>query len=265
MTKLKQSRINKPTTKTKNKNKKRLYSIDKLISVLVIIGAVFVSAFGSDEFHIAMVSTVFLIICVNLFDIFRHLSHKTRWIWFTFLVIGAFVACVIWELNWQSKIPQPVERPDISLRIVGPKSIAIVVINESDVLIRDARYSLSVWNLDSDRAASLPILDRTADWMRPDDYILPEEFASSPQIAPLIKYGDRLLGIADVSCPDCIRTKSYWVYAIHGQGGWFAESPVGKYPNPSMVARLIPQIRENPKNFLRDIPQSARVPITYYP
>jgi len=287
-----------PTKKTRNNepkvltrySKKQFDLIDKLTAVFVIIGALLASAFGSDQYHLLMITFVFLTICIALFDLFRHINHRKRWYFFSLLVLVSAISCGIWEIQHRhqtnkpskelepitavghlkplpkTKAVTPLVKPDISLRIVNPQAMSIVVVNDSKAIIRDARYSFIVWNLEADKADSFPIIDRTADWIRPTEFIYPESFLSPAQISSFVKNGDRLIGIADAGCPDCLRTKSYWVYLIHGQGGWFAESPENKYPNIRQVSKLIPQIRKNPESFFRDIPQDARIPIaTDYP
>jgi Carboxypeptidase regulatory-like domain len=96
-----ESRNNDADTKPQDEQKKPFDFIDKLTAALCIIGAVLASAFGSDGLHFPMVLTVFLTICVALFDIFRRSSNKRRWYGFACLVLVAFVACAIWEMQHQ--------------------------------------------------------------------------------------------------------------------------------------------------------------------
>jgi len=107
MVRKKQSRYYQPKTKPQNKNKKPFDFIDQITAALVVIGAVLASAFGSDGLHTAMVSTVFLTMCIALFDLFRHSLHRQRWFLFAGLVAVAFVACTIWEMRNRQRIARP--------------------------------------------------------------------------------------------------------------------------------------------------------------
>lgn len=91
--------------------------------------------------------------------------------------------------------------PTVGLRFVYPKSPALVLINQSGVIAKDLKWSVSLWNLDlPDRNDPLPIPVSAFDWLRPNDEGRPENLFETPLIAPLLKAGNRLFGSASVIC-----------------------------------------------------------------
>ena len=162
----------------------------------------------------------------------------------------------------------PQLRPDISLRVVYPKGFSILLANDSNVVLRDPKFAAVIWDLDlTDRSDPLPVPTETftGEFIRPHESIGPQPIVTHPNAVSLVKPGHRLFGYIEVLCPNCKRTKDYWVWAINGQGGWFAELPPGTYASVNGLFRMLPAIRENPENFLADIPQSKRRPIQDFP
>ena len=165
--------------------------------------------------------------------------------------------------------PKQEEKPDVSLALVDISSVAVLVVNAGDMVVRDPKYSLLLWNLDlPDRQDPLPIpVTGLKDWVRPHENLGPQAAISLPTVQPLVQLGNRLLGYMSVSCPDCKRTKYYWVYVVAGQHGWYSELPDGKYPATNGLFRLIPGIRQrsDAESFFDDIPQASRIPIVDMP
>lgn len=160
--------------------------------------------------------------------------------------------------------PQPTqqEQPDISARLVYPKGLAVLLVNESNVVLREPKYFPVLWNLDGEKWSNpLPIPAASGDWIRPGLTQGPNALITQPQISPLVKQGDRLFGAIQVSCPDCERVRAYWVYAIHGVGGWYADFPEDKYPDFSALMKLMPEIRHNPEQFFAEVSHDKRKPI----
>jgi hypothetical protein len=150
------------------------------------------------------------------------------------------------------------ELPDVGLRFVYPHTMCVLIVNKSTITVRDARYSVILWNLDREGNNPLPIPTRllSGDFIRPNEATGPEQLVALPGVAPLVKAGDRLFGFASVSCPDCAKTRNYWIY-VKGESGWFAEIPKG-FPVYSELIRLLPVIRANPESFTDAIMQADR-------
>jgi hypothetical protein len=163
------------------------------------------------------------------------------------------------------KLETPAELPDISLVFVYPQAISVLIVNTSNVLLRDPKYFMVIWDLDIEgRTDPLPIpaVTLTGEWIWPHTAIGPNQVITQPQVAPLVKRGDHLMGCATVDCLTCGNAKGYWIYAIYGEGGWFAETkPKGQWPSWVAVFKLLPEIRKNPEHFFSDIPQADRIKI----
>jgi hypothetical protein len=150
-------------------------------------------------------------------------------------------------------------KPDLSIRLVHPASFALVIHNDSSVVVREVKHSYGIWNLDKNVILPIPIA--AVDWIRPGEYSGPFAVVSLPTVAPLIKEKDRLFGFIGVSCPECLANRFYWVYAVSGEGGWYSRIPDGKGPALDRLVPLIAQIRENPDRELSFIPEDERIPI----
>ncbi len=114
--------------------------------------------------------------------------------------------------------------PEVGLRFVYPKEPALVIVNQSDAIARNIKWMVELWNMDlPDRNDPLPILTSAFDWIRPHQEGGPQNLFGPPNIASLLKPGNRLFGSASVSCPECSRGRTYIVYIEWGQGGWVSE------------------------------------------
>jgi hypothetical protein len=164
--------------------------------------------------------------------------------------------------------PRIEPKPDISLQLVYVKGFAAVLANTSKTTLRDPKFAPLVWDLDIERKDPLPapVWGATAnDWIRPGENMGPQAIISLPNVYPLVKQGDRIFGVIYVSCPDCARTKWYWVYAVLGKSGWFSEIPKGRIPMLNALFKSVPDVQKNPDVFFADVPQSDRKPIVEMP
>ena len=116
------------------------------------------------------------------------------------------------------------ELPDVALRLVYPKSPALIITNLSSAIAREIKYSVVLWNMDlPDRNDPLPIPVATFDWLKPHTEGGPQNLFGSPQVAALLNPGNRLFGCATVNCPECSSGNTFAVYIVWGEGGWFSE------------------------------------------
>jgi hypothetical protein len=114
--------------------------------------------------------------------------------------------------------------PEVALGFVYPKSPALILINQSAAIARNIKYSVVLWNMDlPDRNDPLPIPITLFDWLRPNERGGPQNLFSGADVAPLSKPGDRLFGSATVICSECARGRTYIVYIVWGEDGWFSE------------------------------------------
>ena len=157
--------------------------------------------------------------------------------------------------------PPKVEKPDIRMALIYPQEFAILILNGSSVLLNKPKWGFAIWNLGKAGDVSakiLPIPTAEGDYIRPGEAMGPE--GAIVQVKSLVNPGDRLFGYVYVVCPDCVKSRYYWVYAVGGQGGWFSEMKKG-YPDISILAKHMPEIQQNVETELADIPETDRVPI----
>jgi hypothetical protein len=165
--------------------------------------------------------------------------------------------------SYASATPTPVTLPDVGLRFVYQNLPALLLINRSDAVAHDIKWTVVLWNADlPDRNDPLPIPVGTFDWLRPHDNGGPEALFDSPRISSLIKQGNRLFGSASVVCPNCIRGRTYVVYINYGQGGWFAELPDERSGHVVVPVNFSKESREGYFQSLEEAaPPEARIPI----
>jgi hypothetical protein len=81
-------------------------------------------------------------------------------------------------------------------------------------------------------------------------------------VQALVKSGDRLFGGASVLCAECARGRTFVVYIVWGQGGWFSEI---KHEREGIV--FVPKkiqkdgIQAYFKALEALVPKKARIPI----
>ena len=141
-------------------------------------------------------------------------------------IVGFFLPVVYWTYKYlEERKPSTPSRPEVTLRFVYPKAPAIELINQSDVVAREIKWSVALWNLDtlSERTDPLPIPIKTFDWIRPNQRSGPLGVFTAQTVKPLLTPGNRLVGSVSVSCPDCVRGWTYMVYIKWGDGGWYSE------------------------------------------
>jgi len=165
--------------------------------------------------------------------------------------------------------------PDISMRFIYPDSPALVLVNNSDKVARQIKWTVVLWNLDDPRVYSggtkhlpdshepLRIPVETFDFLRPHVASGPRNLFGRPNVEPFVKEGNRLFGSASVICPDCIRGHTYIVYIEFGRSGWFAEVSDKKSGNLIVPSKLRKDVV---LGFFEDmtskIPESQRIPIS---
>jgi len=79
----------------------------------------------------------------------------------------------------------------------------------------------------------------------------------------LLKPGDRLFGSASVNCAACLRGRTYIVYIVWDQGGWFSEIKNEKSGIVFVPKKISKEGREKYFDFLIAlIPEGSMLPIT---
>ncbi len=125
-----------------------------------------------------------------------------------------------------TQIIEKLEKPSVTLEFqsLNATSVAVKNISKSTV-VQQPKYWVVLFNLDSnelERKQPLLIPARTGDYIKPGNRWGPNGMLSLPKVEVRIKNGDRLLGSAYVTCPEC-NTRSYLVYIKVGEFGWYTE------------------------------------------
>ncbi|MFI4919989.1 MAG: hypothetical protein ACHP65_10595 [Legionellales bacterium] len=198
--------------------------------------------------------------------------HKQRKIILraTLVVITLATAITIFGNHYLNR--EHLKQPDVAVQLVYKKSFAIVLRNISadNVVVRDPQYTIVMWDLDLPGRIDVLPMSKTYSFngtsMRKEEYLVPQQFTTLPQVAALIKPKDRLFGWITVTCPDCIRNRAYWIYAVQGEDGWYSEIPKEwGYPPINTIIKTMSDIRKNPEIVFKDVLESSRHPIEDFP
>jgi hypothetical protein len=159
-----------------------------------------------------------------------------------------------------SGAPSGLTSPDVIARVVGLKEPAIFIQNVSTVLAREAVYQIVLWNLDSTRDDSIPLVQRSISFIRAGEGSGPYPLTEDNSL-PFTKPGDRLFGYLEVTCPECAKTKPYWVFTIYQHGGWYAEFPEAQFPMSSLIVKQVPIMRIDLDAWISQNVSGNRIPI----
>jgi hypothetical protein len=158
-------------------------------------------------------------------------------------------------------------KPDLLIRLVWKKEISVLMVAKN-ALVRSPQYSMAIWDLENPGPQMLPAQYTNTfndSWIKPGHGLGPMPYIRLPSIAAVVKPGDRLFGFIVGTCPECERTRAYWIYVKNGEGGWFAELPKGQYPDVTKIFKDIEIIKKNPEWYLSPVPKATRVPIEDMP
>jgi hypothetical protein len=225
---------------------------------------------------------IIAIVCV-LYLCYLHIDWRSKVYPVLLMILGAafFFTGAIWlgVINEQPPVspssanimgirPQPSERdaPDVIAQFMYPKSPALVLVNRSDKIARQIKWSVAIWNLDDPRIYMnpspaevthdpLPIPVSTFDFLRPHASGGPLTLFNQQYV----KSGQRLFGSVSVICPECSRGHTYVISVIWGSGGWYTEILDRKEGElvipPHFTKDLIVAYYEE---LLKKIPESSR-------
>jgi len=155
------------------------------------------------------------------------------------------------------------DKPDIGLALVYRKLPALLITNPSTMTANAPKYSVILWNLDSDRRDPLPIPVQVAlgDYVVPRASWGPNNILDTDLVRPLRKEGDRLFGYIRVQCADCMAVRDYWAFIRVGENGWYAKLPEDKHVDNNSLLKLLPELRKDFDRTTSDIPVESRISI----
>jgi hypothetical protein len=127
--------------------------------------------------------------------------------------------------------PKPTVLPDLHLELVYPTSVSVFITNDKKARVAEKpKYQFLLVDLDNLDGNVLAIPATEGDFIRPGEGWGPNLMMELPAVKAVVHPGDRIFGYAIVLCPECAKTRSYWVYIEQGKGGWYCEMPKPLYP-----------------------------------
>ncbi|HEY3971607.1 MAG TPA: hypothetical protein VGM18_01310 [Candidatus Sulfotelmatobacter sp.] len=158
--------------------------------------------------------------------------------------------------------PQP-EQPSVTLRFTDPRYPVLAIDNISGAVARNVKWEVVLWDMDSQGRNDLNPLQiptQTFDFIKARDESGFEEIFT-PAIAASLRRGDRLFGTAVVDCPECKQGRTYVLYIVWGEGGWFSEYNAG-------AGKVMVPVKVTPSSlglYFRTlenmVPKAMRIPI----
>jgi hypothetical protein len=120
-------------------------------------------------------------------------------------------------IDTQAKRPAIAPKPDVSVILVHPKAPGVWV-NPPNILANKVVVIPFLWDLDlPDRNTSLTIHRVDYDWIRPDQHAGPTALIPAED-GNVVKAGHRIFGFISVTCPECAKTRDYFVCFTNGDG-----------------------------------------------
>ena len=166
------------------------------------------------------------------------------------------------------------QHPEVAVRLVYPDIPALMLINQSDVVAREIKWGIILWNLDDPRPYAgnpnpapdahdpLPIPIQTFDFIPPHSLGGPQALFGQLEARELVKKGNILVGSMFANCPTCARGHTAIVYIEYGKGGWYYDIPNMQSAGVLTPERLTTiEVQSYFKAVLSSVPEEARIPI----
>jgi hypothetical protein len=138
------------------------------------------------------------------------------------------------EASAPRQAPPPM--PDVTLKLVNPLDASFQMCNSSNTLVRDAKYTFVLMDLDvlgnhtledgtrTPDILPIPTETESGDFLKKGTCYLQRALVSSfPNVQRIVKARDRVFGYGVVSCAECAAEHRYWIYFQNGVSGWYSE------------------------------------------
>jgi len=164
-------------------------------------------------------------------------AKNTKETWNEALVLRMLFRSPIPPADLFRSSPARPPQPNLGMEFIMLEFVAFRMVNESDAIVRDAKYTFILTDLDGPRTVEtkdgatfpqllqIPTVVNANDFLRPRDRYIPRELVPTfPGAASVVKKGDRVFGYVTVTCPNCVKVRRYWLYFTHGSEiGWYSE------------------------------------------
>jgi len=157
-------------------------------------------------------------------------------------------------LNWcsQSANFATPGKPDIVPFIYfspEKKALMLRVMDPAKAVAMNPSFSPYLWDLDADdfkNPLQVPAESDAGGFIRNDVSLGPFGLTSG-KYEQRVKSGDHIFGFLVLSCPSCLQTRVYWIYAVMGSHGWYAEAKKKEQPSVDLIAKSLEQIKASPE------------------
>ena len=156
----------------------------------------------------------------------------------------------------------PAQKPEVTAKFVQATSPGLIVLNNSQVVVRDPSCSVNMWNFSRTPPISLPTYNQP----NPGQFIKPGAglllaTLDNPSMKPQITAGDRLFGFVSVDCPECKTARFYWLFVIYGRpvDAWYAEVPEGQQVDVIAVNKALGETNWDIETFMSRVPHGPRI------
>jgi O-acetyl-ADP-ribose deacetylase len=154
------------------------------------------------------------------------------------------------------------QAPEVTAKFVQGTSPGIIVLNNSQVVVRDPSCSVVMWNFSKTPPISLPTYNQP----NPGQFIKPGAglilaTVDNPSMKPQIAAGDKLFGYVSVDCPECKTARFYWLFVIYGQpmDAWYSEVPKGQQVDVLAVNKAFGETNWDIESFMSRVPHGPRI------
>jgi hypothetical protein len=149
-------------------------------------------------------------------------------------------------------------KPDLIAQFFSATSPVIVLVNDSQALVRDPSTSIVVWNMTTH--SSLPAWNNNnaGMYIKPGAGLLLATL-DVPTIKPHISMGDKIFGFISIDCPECA-VKYYWLYVVYGGKSWYSPIPAGFQPDIISVSQGMEKAQWDLDLFIKENPHGAILP-----
>lgn len=138
------------------------------------------------------------------------------------------------SVGGRAKAPPKPLKQDVGLKFVGASDVSFEIWCLSEITVRDPKYYFVLIDMDAPKEMvdgtllsqilPIPASSLAGDFIRAGGHLLRRSLvASFPAVNQIVKSGHRVVGYANVTCPDCVTERWYWLYFIHGERGWYME------------------------------------------
>lgn len=134
--------------------------------------------------------------------------------------------------NW-SRDSANSQGSDLGLEFFGRDTLRFNIVNLSSESGRDPAYWFGLWNIDKPsfipgierpQPLQIPVRIDTGSFVFHNSKVGSKDVLSNPNLKASVRTGDRLFGVAEVYCFNCVRERAYYLYFKIGSGGWYGEA-----------------------------------------